>query len=98
MKLYHTTLKNNLDKILEKGLISSKLGVVYLSEKPNSWWQGKEYITLEIDMTNSENKLTTFNNPDLDEILCWGNIEPYRIKVLERELNEQQSVQESDKD
>ena len=95
MKLYHTTLKNNLDKILEKGLISSKLGVVYLSEKPNSWWQGKEYITLEIDMTNSENKLTTFNNPDLDEILCWGNIEPYRIKVLERELNEQQSVQES---
>lgn len=82
MKLYHTTLKSNLKNILKKGLIASKIGIVYLSEKPNSWWQGKEYITLEIDMTNSENKLTTFNNPALDEILCWGNIEPSRIKIL----------------
>ena len=82
MKLYHTTLKNNLGNILREGLKPSKTGIVYLSEKPNSWWQGKEYITLEIDMTGSKNKLTTFNNPDLDEIFCWGNIEPSRIKVL----------------
>lgn len=82
MKLYHTTLKSNLDSIIKKGLIPSKIGIVYLSEKPNSWWQGKEYITLEIDMIGSKNKLTTFNNPDLDEILCWGNIEPNRIKIL----------------
>lgn len=87
MKLYHTTLKKYLKSILENGLVSSKLGIVYLSEKPNSWWQGEDYITLEIDMTNSENKLTTFRDPNLDEILCWGNIEPYRIKVLEKGEN-----------
>ena len=83
MKLYHTTLKKNLESIEEKGLLSSKLGIVYLSEKPNSWWQGKDYITLEINMDNFKGKLTTFNKPDLDEILCWKNIEPERITIYE---------------
>lgn len=81
MKLYHTTLKENKDSILKKGLQPSKIGIVYLSERPNSWWQGDEYITFEVDMTDSNNKLTTFNNPDLDEILCWGSIEPSRLRI-----------------
>ena len=80
MKLYHTTLRKNLDSIKLRGLIPSKFGIVYLSENPDSWWQGEEYVTLEIDMTDSKNKMTTFNDPNLDEILCWGPIEPNRIK------------------
>lgn len=82
MKLYHTTLKENLKSIKEKGLIPSKLGIVYLSEKPNSWWQGENYITLEVNMSNCKQKLTTFNMLELDEILCWGNIEPERITIF----------------
>ena len=56
MKLYHTTLRKNLDSIKRRGLIPSKFGIVYLSENPKSWWQGEEYVTLEIDMTDSKIK------------------------------------------
>lgn len=81
MILYHTTLKENVSSILEKGLQPSKIGIVYLSEKPDSWWQGDEFITFEVDMENYKGRLTTFNEPNLDEILCWGSIEPSRLKV-----------------
>ena len=81
MKLYHTTLKENMSSILERGLQPSKIGIVYLSEKPNSWWQGDDYVTFEVDMENYKGKLTTFNEPNLDEILCWGSIEPSRLRV-----------------
>ena len=84
MKLYHTTLKKNKDSILKKGLLASKIGIVYLSEKPNSWWQGDEYVTFEIDTKNLKNKLTTFNQPKLDEVLCWGNIKPDKLKLFEK--------------
>lgn len=80
MILYHTTLKKNLASIKEKGLTPSKFGIVYLSENPDSWWQGEEYVTLEVNMNNYPHRLSTFNEPNLDEILCWGHIEPDRIK------------------
>ena len=83
MKLYHTTLKKNKDSILKKGLLASRIGIVYLSEKPNSWWQGEDYITFEVDIKNTD-KFTTFNEPNLDEILCWGNIGPEKIKLMEK--------------
>lgn len=83
MKLYHTTLKTNLESILKEGLKPSKLGIVYLSENQNSWWTGEEYVTLEINMKGCNNKLTTFGMPNLDEILCWGSIEPSRIRVVQ---------------
>ena len=82
MILYHTTLKKNLESIKEKGLIASNIGIVYLSEKPDSWWQGKDYITFEVNLAGCKNKLTTFNKPDLDEVLCWGNIESSRLKLV----------------
>ena len=82
MKLYHTTLKSNIKSIQERGLIPSSIGIVYLSEKPQSWWQGEEYVTLEVNMDGVLHKLTTFNDPNLDEILCWGRIEPQRLKLL----------------
>ena len=81
--LYHTTRKNNLESILKQGLIPSKFGIVYLSERPDSWWNSKDYITLEINIENISNRLTTFNEPKLDEILCWGHVEPTRIKIHE---------------
>ena len=31
-------------------------------------------------MNNYPHRLSTFNDPNLDEILCWGHIEPDRIK------------------
>jgi len=80
MKLYHTTLRKNLNSINRIGLIPSKFGIVYLSENPDSWWQGEEYVTLEVNMSNYPHRLSTFNEPNLDEILCWGCIEPNRIK------------------
>ena len=80
MILYHTTLKKNLASIKKKGLIPSKFGIVYLSENPDSWWKGEEYVTLEVNMNNCPHRLSTFNEPDLDEILCWGHIEQIRIK------------------
>ncbi len=85
MILYHTTLKENVASILKHGLQPSKFGIVYLSEKPDSWWNNSEYVTFEVDMTNCKHKLTTFNEPDLDEILCWGKIEPDSLKVLDKE-------------
>ena len=81
MKLYHTTLKENISSILEKGLQPSKFGIVYLSEKPDSWWQGDNYITFEVDMKDYKGKLTTFDEPNLDEILCWGSIKPSRLRI-----------------
>ena len=84
MKLYHTTLKENMNSILEKGLQPSKIGIIYLSEKPDSWWQGDKYIIFEVDMENYKGRLTTFNEPNLDEILCWGSIEPSRLKVYNK--------------
>ena len=36
-------------------------------------------------MENYDNKLTTFDNPELDEILCWGKIEPKRINIYNKE-------------
>ena len=84
MILYHTTLKSNLKSIQKEGLKPSKIGIVYLSEKADSWWQGDEYVTFEVDISGCPHRLTTFNEPDLDEILCWGNIEPNRLKLIER--------------
>lgn len=80
MKLYHSTLKENISSILKEGLKPSKIGIVYLSESPNSWWTDHEHTILEVDMTNYQGKLTTFGISDLDEILCWGFIEPERIR------------------
>ena len=88
-KLYHTTLKKNIDSIKEKGLLAKGLGIVYLSEKPDSWWQGEQYCTFEVNIKDMENKLTTFNEPDLDEVLCWGNIEPNRLKLLKNRDEEE---------
>ena len=80
MKLYHTTHKKNLSSIKQLGLIPSKFGIVYLSERPNSWWQDNEHVTLEVNMDNFPYRLSTFGLPELDEVLCWGSIEPWRIK------------------
>ena len=88
-KLYHTTLKKNIDSIKEKGLLAKGLGIVYLSEKPDSWWQGEQNCTFEVNIKDIENKLTTFNEHDLDEVLCWGNIEPNRLKLLKNRDEEE---------
>ena len=87
MILYHTTLKTNLKSIQKEGLIPSRIGIVYLSENPDSWWQGDKYITFEVNMDNCPHRLTTFNEPNLDEVLCWGSIEPDRIRLFERIRN-----------
>ena len=82
MKLYHTTKKTNLDSILRNGLKPGESGIVYLSERADSWWQGDEYVTLEVDCGNLKGRFSTFNEKDLDEILYWGAIPPCNIRVF----------------
>lgn len=84
MTLYHTTEARNLESILKEGLKPGGLGVVYLSERPDSWWQSKGMVTLAVNMDGISHRLTTFNYPNLDEILCWGAIPPDAISVHRR--------------
>lgn len=79
--LYHVTTKENVEKILEKGLRRSASNrttlAVYLSEKPLSWYQEGLSI-LKVDVSGLEDlKATTFL-PELDEVLFWGDIPPYK--------------------
>ena len=81
MTLFHTTKAENVDSILKTGLRTSGLGIVYLSEKPETWWQSAGMVTLAVNMDGITHRLTTFNDPKLDEILCWGDIPPEAISV-----------------
>jgi len=83
MNLYHTTPNENVESILKMGLVASSSGIVYLSEKADSW---KEIgtTTFSVNMNDIGLRLSTFNDPDLDEVLCWGDIEPDRLKIVRK--------------
>lgn len=91
-RLYHTTSKNNLDSIFKEGLRSSKKGwCIYCSEKPDSWWQGEGYVTLEVDIRGMDDiGMTTFDELGLDEIMIWTDrIEPERLRLYQKIKKEQ---------
>ena len=79
--LYHTTQKENVEKIIREGLRTSMGNrttfAVYLSEKPLSWYV-EGLAILRVDVSGlGEMKATTFL-PDSDEVLFWGGIPAYK--------------------
>lgn len=83
--LYHVTDPENVESILRNGLLRGggkrQAALVYLSEKPLSWWQPGMKI-LKVDIKNLMGEWSDFL-PASDEILYWGDIPPERIKVYE---------------
>ena len=78
MKLYHQTSKKNLGGILRKGLIPNAIGIVYLTPLLGL---GFGEITLEVETEN--NRLTVFEDCSNWEVLCWRQIPPENIKVMQ---------------
>lgn len=81
MKLYHQTKKENIQSIILNGLIPNKLGIVYLSPRSDLKFGD---ITLEIE--TGKNKLTAFDDCKDWEVLCWGKIEPFNIRIIREKL------------
>jgi len=82
MILWHWTDKNNLESILREGLKPNKIGIVYLTPKPQhirQWWNNSA-ILLEIE--TAEIRLTVFDECQEWEVLCWGHISPSNIKLV----------------
>lgn len=79
--LYHTTKKENVQKIIQEGLRTSMGNrttfAVYLSEKPLSWYE-KGLSILKVDISGLEEMKATTFLPDTDEVLFWGDIPPYK--------------------
>jgi hypothetical protein len=83
IKLYHRTSKENLEGIFKYGLIPNfeGAGFVYLSPKINLIEFGE--ILLEVETNNI--KLTSFEDCRDWEIMCWGRIFPWNIKLIKYE-------------
>lgn len=83
--LYHVTDSENVESILQKGLLRGggkrQAAMVYLSEKPLSWWYPGAKI-LKVDIKNLMGEWSDFL-PEIDEVLFWGDIPAKRIKVYE---------------
>ena len=59
-------------------MIPNGLGIVYLSPQNNL---GFGDITLEVE--TGDNKLTAFDDCKKWEVLCWGKIEPFNIRIYD---------------
>jgi hypothetical protein len=83
--LYHTTKRENLESIMDRGLLNKGI-CIYCSERPDSWWNEDGYAKLEVDIRGMDDvRMTTFDEPGLDEILIWvDRIEPERLRVIDR--------------
>ncbi len=78
MKLYHQTKAENIESILEIGLIPNRIGIVYLSPRNDL-----NFGDIILEVETGDNKLTAFDDCKDWEVLCWGGIEPSNIKVME---------------
>ena len=79
--LYHATPSENVASILKQGIKVGEAGMVYLSEKPNSWCREGDTV-FAVRMDNVNHKLTQVeDNPDLDEVICWGPIPASALMV-----------------
>ena len=83
--LYHVTKSENVQSILEHGLLRNhdghKSAFVFLSEDPDSWMEDG-LVLLGVDVEGLNVRLTTPLIENTDEICAWGDIPPERIKVL----------------
>ena len=83
MKMYHSTPKENIKSIREKGLIPNGMGIVYLSPTLKKVYRGKDRVILEIETGN--NRLSAFEDCKEWEVFCWGKIPPEKIKIVRDE-------------
>ena len=82
VKYYHATDPKNVESILREGLRPPEgHSIVYLSEKPGSWKDPTDAL-LSVDFGGAANlfRLTKASS-DLDEVYCWGSIDPFYIDV-----------------
>ena len=83
--LYHVTDPENVESILRDGLLRGggkrQSSMVYLSEKPLSWWSPGMKI-LKVDIKNLMGEWSDFLS-ESDEVLFWGDIPAERIKAYE---------------
>lgn len=79
--LYHCTKKENVAQIIANGLKTSMGNrttfAVYLSEKPLSWYE-QGLAILKVDVSGLEEMKASTFLPNLDEVLFWGDIPPYK--------------------
>ena len=86
MKLFHSTPTENVESILEKGLIPSGIGIVYLSPDLEHIYKISGRTILEVE--TGDLKLTAFEDCEEWEVFCWGRIPPENIKIIEEILRE----------
>lgn len=83
MKLYHWTKRTNMSSISQKGLITNKIGIVYLTPKPEKWKANPEEDDVCLEVETGNLKLTAFEDCSDWEVLCWGNIPLENITLCE---------------
>ena len=76
MKLFHQTKKENVESIMQNGIVPNRMGIVYLSPCSNLNFGD---IALQVETGN--NKLTAFDDCKEWEVLCWGGIPPENIRI-----------------
>ena len=77
MILYHWTQKGNIDSIMRQGLKTSSFGILYLSPI-RTYNCGDTLLAVEI----KDEKLTSFDNCQDWEVLCWDAVPPEQIHIL----------------
>ena len=87
MILYHWTLNENVDNILQSGLIPKRDGWCnYLTPKPQKlgFCDPTDYTLLQVE--TGDVKLTAFSDCKEWEVLCWGIIPPKHLEIYKGEL------------
>lgn len=90
--LYHVTPVENVESILENGLLLNHGyhtgAFICLSERPDSWMKDGLAL-LEVDIGGLDYTITSWKDEGLDEVCVWGDIEPSRIRLVERKEEEE---------
>lgn len=78
MILWHWTLEENMESIMEHGLRVSGIGIIYLTPIPHEAVFGD--VLLEVE--TASNRLSSFEDCREWEVFCWGNIPAENIKQI----------------
>lgn len=80
--MYHATPKENVESIMEKGIVPQH-SMVYLSHRPDSWArEGDGLVVLMVRTSGLEGKFSVAcGADDLDEVIYWGAIPPANVMI-----------------
>lgn len=92
MTLYHGTSSKNVSAILVEGLRPNKIGIVYLSPKPEVaarfgvYWPDSKKLpdltdSVVLEVETGDLRLTAFDDCEEWEVLCWGHVPATCIRV-----------------